>query len=334
MSSHAKPRTSTDLIEALRASLNNPPPLPGSGRTPERHRRLMQLGREDLSLARLAEAHWDAVAILAEAGRTPCEGAVYGVWAAEMPGKALELTPDGEGYTISGTKMFCSGAGLIDRALITAGRQLVDIDLRHHAVQDENGQLYLETAGWHTSAFALTNTATATFRGVPVEKDDLIGKAGFYLSRPGFWHGACGPAACWAGGAAGLVDWAMQQRRDDPHTLAHLGAMRSELWALEAVLDTAGREIDAEPQDADAAHVRALTVRHLVERACTDILRRLARAYGPHPLAFVGPVSQRYQELDLYVRQSHAERDLEALGRAVHAGNQAKLSQDAILASA
>jgi hypothetical protein len=28
-------------------------------------------------------------------------------------------------------------------------------------------------------------------------------------------------------------------------------------------------------------------------------------------------ISRRYQELDLYVRQSHAERDLEALGRVV-----------------
>jgi len=26
-------------------------------------------------------------------------------------------------------------------------------------------------------------------------------------------------------------------------------------------------------------------------------------------------IGRRYQELDLYVRQSHAERDLEALGR-------------------
>jgi hypothetical protein len=28
-------------------------------------------------------------------------------------------------------------------------------------------------------------------------------------------------------------------------------------------------------------------------------------------------ISRRYQELDLYVRQSHAERDLEKLGRDV-----------------
>lgn len=56
------------------------------------------------------------------------------------------------------------------------------------------------------------------------------------------------------------------------------------------------------------------TVRHLVEQACSDVLRRFARAYGPYPLAIHEETAQRYQELDLYLRQSHGERDLESLG--------------------
>ena len=52
-------------------------PLPGSGRTRERWAALADLAGEDLSLARLAEGHADALAILAEldaalaAGRKP-----------------------------------------------------------------------------------------------------------------------------------------------------------------------------------------------------------------------------------------------------------------------
>jgi hypothetical protein len=64
----------------------------------------------------------------------------------------------------------------------------------------------------------------------------------------------------------------------------------------------------------DKARILALSVRHLVEQFSTDILRRLTRAYGPHPLAFDEEVSRTYYELDLYLRQSHAERDLESLG--------------------
>jgi hypothetical protein len=297
------------LIDTLRATIGSPPPLPGSGKTAERHKFLFDLGRRNLSLARLAEAHWDAVAILAEARRQAVPGAIYGVWAAEIPGTSLTLS-DGALY---GVKPFCSGAGLIDRALVTVGQpshRLVDVDLR-------DGRLRIDSSGWHTNAFAETKTSTVTFDELPISDEDFVGPVDFYLSRPGFWHGACGPAACWAGGAAGLVDWAMRQTRNDAHTLAHLGAMRSSLWALEALLKAAGLEIDNNPGDARAAHIRALTLRHLVEVHATDILRRLPRAYGPHPLAIDETISTRYQELDLYLRQSHAERDLQALGAAI-----------------
>jgi hypothetical protein len=62
------------------------------------------------------------------------------------------------------------------------------------------------------------------------------------------------------------------------------------------------------------AEIRALSLRHLIEQICTDVLRRIPRAFGPFPLAMNEAISLRYQELDLYLRQSHAERDLERLG--------------------
>jgi hypothetical protein len=305
--------TGLELSARLRASLGETMPLPGHRDTPARHRRLMEIGRQDLSLARLAEAHWDAVAILAEAGRTPECGALYGVWASEIPNEPLLLETRGNGYVIIGKKMFCSGAGLVDHALVTVGRpahRLVDIDLGI-----TGGAVRFDDSDWKTTAFQEIRTSTASFAATPISDKDLIGDPGWYLERTGFWHGACGPAACWAGGASGLVDWALEQKRDDPHTLAHLGAMQSSLWALKSYLNSAGSEIDRRPEDFRAAKIRALTLRHLVEQECTNILRRLLRAYGPYPLAMNESTARRYQELDLYLRQSHAERDLETLGR-------------------
>lgn len=302
-----------ELLARVRALIAEPLPLPGKGHTAERHQRLFRAGREDLAVARLVEAHWDAEAILAEAGRAPEAGALYGVWAAEAPDKVLHAAATSGGFRVSGSKPFCSGAGMVDRALVTVKEpvpRLLDVDLR-------GGRVSFDDSSWKTNAFAETKTALATFEGVDVLERAVVGEEGFYLKRPGFWHGACGPAACWAGGAAGLVDWAIGQRRDDPHTMAHLGAMRAAVWSMEALLRLAGDEIDASWGDVNAGMVRALTVRHAVEQGCTDVLRRLARAYGPHPLAMEESIARRYQELDLYVRQSHAERDLEALGRAV-----------------
>ena len=136
---------------------------------------------------------------------------------------------------------------------------------------------------------------------------DLIGEPGWYLERPGFWHGACGPAACWAGGAAGLVDYAERQSRYDSHTIT-ISVRCTLLSGQPAYLDSAGNQIDVCPARQENSIIRALTVRHLVEQACTDVLRRLPRAYGPYPLAMDEDIARRYQELDLYLRQSHAER--------------------------
>jgi alkylation response protein AidB-like acyl-CoA dehydrogenase len=287
-------------------------PIPGRGETATRHKILYEVGREDLSLARLAEAHWDAVAILAEAGREPDPDVLYGVWAAEIPGKQMSYKGGGDGFTISGLKPFCSGAGIVDRALVTVAlpeHRLIDLDLR------QTGEsVSFDDSSWKTTAFAETKTATATFCNAEISKDDFVGGVGWYLSRPGFWHGACGPAACWAGGAAGLLDWALLQTRNDPHTRAHLGAIASSVWAVSSFLEKAGHEIDENPNNVLAAHVRALTLRHLIEQAGTDVLQRVPRAYGPYPLAMSDEVVTRHQELNLYLRQSHAERDLENLG--------------------
>ena len=49
-------------------------PSPGQGNPAMRHRILAELGRADLSMARLGAAHIDALAILHEGGREPLEG--------------------------------------------------------------------------------------------------------------------------------------------------------------------------------------------------------------------------------------------------------------------
>jgi alkylation response protein AidB-like acyl-CoA dehydrogenase len=275
----------------------------------------VEVGREDLTLAKLAEAHWDAVAILAEAGRIPVPLAIYGVWASEREGEGLELVSQGGSFSLFGTKRFCTGAGLIDRALVTVRvpeERLIEIGLRRRG-----DTIRFDDSGWKTSAFSQTRTATAVFDGISVWTDNLIGDPGWYLRRPGFWHGTCGPAACWAGGGLGLVDYARQQSREDPHSLAHLGAMQAAVWGMESYLKLAGSQIDQHWDDVCGARARALIVRHLVEQGCTGILQRLPRAYGPYPLAMEERTLRRYHELELYLRQSHAERDLELLGREI-----------------
>lgn len=303
-----------DRLRALHRNGTLSLPPPGTGSTAARHAALFELGRLDLSLARLAEAHTDALAIFTEAGQVAPVGRLYGVWASDGPVSLLRVSRADNGeIRIDGIKRYCSGARLLDAALVTAhdGDHVVLLNVPLQA-----SGLTIDTTEWAAPAFAGTTTASVSFDNVHLTEADLIGPADWYLTRPGFWHGALGPAACWAGGAAGLVDAARSLNKRDPHALAQLGALEAADWGLRAVLAQAAREIDADPHDmSHEAKRRALMARHLIERMCTEVLDRFGRATGPQLLAFDAPIAQRHAELALYIRQCHAERDLAAIPR-------------------
>jgi alkylation response protein AidB-like acyl-CoA dehydrogenase len=296
----------------LRAAGELALPLPGHGATALRHRMLLRCGSRDLSLARIAEAHTDALAILAEAGCAARSEAFYGVWASDGPASRLSAKRLVNGkWRLEGTKQFCSGATFLEAALVTAhdgeGVLLFDVPLGDPTVR-------AQPSLWKSAALADTATVTVEFSGVEIEAVERVGGLNWYLQRPGFWHGAIGPAACWAGGALSLIEAAAALCRKDAHSRAQVGALQALGWGLNAILEQSGREIDADPQDrAGEARVRALKVRHLIERACTEVLDRFGRATGPQLLAHDEKVARQYAALALYIRQCHGERDLETI---------------------
>lgn len=293
------------------------PPV-GEGETAGRWRALFALARDDVSVARLAEAHVDAVQILAESGRAADPARLLGVWASEGPDGPVEAEPrPGGGLRLRGAKAFCGGAGLVDDALVTA-RVAGSVALLLVPVADL-GPARIDRSGWATPALADTSTAVVDLTGLELDTDAVIGSDGWYTDRRGFWHGAIGPAACWAGIAAGLVDHAARHAGPDPHARAHLGALHAEQWAMEAALDRSGEEIDRSPGNTTTCRTRALTVRHLVDRGAAEVQERLGRALGPRPLVSDAEVIARDGALRIYRRQSHAERDLAALGGLISA---------------
>ncbi len=290
-------------------------PDPGCGRSADRLLALFEIARaHPVSVARLAEAHTDAVSILHEAGRRPRPDSLYGVWAsAGCDDVHVRDTARGAQF-LDGVKPFASGIGIVDRALVTVtgsacgARLLYDVGLDAASVR-------ATTDDWASAALHDSSTGAVEFVDHGVEPTDAVGGPDWYLDRVGFWHGACAPAACWAGAAAGLLGAAEERIDDDPHRRAHLGALRASVWAMQALLATAGREIDRCPDDAEAAQARAQSLRHTVERLATDLLDRFGRALGPRPFTTDAAVSQRWADTHLYLRQHHGERDLAELGR-------------------
>lgn len=301
-------------------------PLPGAGQTLTRWSLLAGLAADDLVVARLVEAHADAIAILAEIeGRGVPTGTRWGVWAAERPGSVLTAVPVGDGWLLDGVKPWCSGATLLTHALVTASPARADggkarpvNERRLFAVALDDQGVRPGPCEWAAAGMRGSDTRAVGFAGV---RGRPVGAAGDYLRRPGFWVGGIGVAACWYGGAAAVAE--PLRRRvaagDDPHAAAHLGGVDVALGASRDVVRAAAAAVDAEP---GFDHSRlARRVRATVAGAAAEVMTRVGRALGPAPLAHDRRHAQRVADLEVYIRQDHAERDLAELGTAVAAGD-------------
>lgn len=288
-------------------------PLPGSGQTLARFGRLAQVAGHDLRLCKLFEGHADALAIMAELDSPlPPLGSLWGMWAAEPPSAKLRVRRDGERLSVQGRKAWCSGAAVVSHGLVTAW----DEDDRQQLVAVPMAQpgVIVTDEGWNAVGMAATGSVDVVFDGA---WGLAVGGPGDYLSRPGFWQGGIGIAACWYGGAERLAQVLLEHcsTHAEPHALAHLGAVDSVLNGAACVLRDSARQVDLAPQ-ADARELAQRT-RACVEDTVEQVMRHVGRALGAGPYCKDPHFAQLMADLPVYVRQSHAERDLAGLGELV-----------------
>ena len=315
-------REFTRMVDAGELDL----PLPGSGDTRSRWHALAAIAERDLALARLAEGHTDALAILAELDSlgvrpkpAPQPGSRWGVWAAEPPGTTLEASRAADGtWLLKGTKAYCSGARVCTDALVTVR----DGDQRLLFAVPVGPGVAPKLDSWPAAGMNASDTLDLEFDSVPAT---LIGDSGAYLDRPGFQHGGIGVAACWYGGATAVAATllaAAGAHGPEPHTLAHLGVVDARLQGVSALLDRAARELDADPADKQGgAALRSKRVRAATEDAAMAVLHHVGRALGAGPLGHDRDHARNVTDLTVYLRQYHGERDLAGLGAALVAAS-------------
>lgn len=272
---------------------------------------LYDVGRVDLTLARLVEGHADAVRILAEAGCSARPG-LYGVWASRSAGTGLRAERVEGGCHLGGELRFASGVDVVDRALVTAS-----VDDGGHLLFDVAADRFRpDRTTWRTPAMDASRSFTVHADLVVTEPP--VGADGFYLGRRGFALGGLGVAAVWAGGARSVVDQvATGLSRFTPtgHQLRRVGLMAQQSWQARAVLDHVAALLDAD-QDHPVNGLVA-SARTTVVDACEQVGAEAGRVVGPGGLSTDERLARTLADLAVYVRQHHVDATLESRGRAV-----------------
>lgn len=288
-------------------------PLPGDGATLARWQALARVAAQDLGLCKLYEGHTDALAILHELGaEAPPPGSTWGVWAAEPPQARVRINArtSQQDVRLDGSKAWCSGAAVLSHALLTGWneegqQQLVAVALDQPGVR-------IGDSGWNAVGMAATGSVEVHFEQA---RAHCIGAAEGYLERPGFWHGGGGIAACWFGAAQALGEAlrAHCDARAEPHALAHLGALDAQLHAAACALRDGAGWIDRQPRANAEGQARRL--RAVCEAAAEAAILHVGHALGAAPYCLDPHLARLLADLPVYLRQSHAERDLAVLGR-------------------
>ena len=258
----------------------------------------------DLTIVKWFESHLDALSILHELGYDKTDG-LWAIWAAEGH-------PDPIYYQqgkISGTKAWCSGANIVDHALMTyrdknGQSQLLMVDLHQTGIQVDNGD-------WQAVGMQATDTGTVKFDQIPATN---VGTANAYLERVGFWHGAAGVAACWYGASVCLADYLVTAYQQKPHDYKamYLGKIASVLAVTRQYLCHVACLIDTQPQRSHELAIRQL--RSNVEQTARLVIETVGQALGAAPFCRNAHFARLSADLAVFIRQSHGAFDLQKIG--------------------
>jgi hypothetical protein len=297
----------TEEIVRLRAAGALSPPLPllNPGKADDLARLLGLVGRGNLSVGRILEAHLNALHLMARYQVHPDDGRLYALWVTDPPTDGLRIRRSGARVLLSGRKQFCSGAGHATGALVTA--RDADGDTRMLVLTLGMGETVTPLPS-PLQGMRAAVTGAVDFTGCEVSADRLLGRAGDYLREPDFSAGAWRGSAVALGGLIALIGHAAEQLRqsgrlDNPHGQARLGRAiiareTSRLW-----VEAAAR---AAEDDSAKTGYRVATVglaRIAVETACLDAMRLVQRSLGLSAFRQGNPVELICRDLSTYLRQ-------------------------------
>ena len=285
---------------------------------------LRLVGRANLSLGRIFEGHVNGARLVgwygtADQQRTLAgdlaQGALFGVWNTEPP-PGVTIRKAGEGWRLDGAKSYATGAGYIDRALITATDET---SARRMVLVDGADPQRADPSAWAVRGMRATRSGLYDLAGMTVGDAALIGGSQDYIAEPRFSTGAWRFTAVQLGGVERVLmllrDHLAAAESVDPVRAARFGEVLAEvrsayLWVREAAERAEGKDAGADT----IAFV--LMTRGVVERAGLAVMEAAARTVGTKAFFADHPIDQACRDLALYLRQPAPDQALDRSARA------------------
>lgn len=272
---------------------------------------LRLVGGANLGLGRIFEGHVNAVQLVHAYG-TPVQrarlagdlatGRTFGVWNTESaPGLTLARVPGG--WRLNGAKMFATGTGYLDRALVTArlaegGKQMVVVDLTGRGDR-------ADASGWAVRGMRGTVSGRFDFTGIIVDENALLGATDDYEREPRFSAGAWRFTAVQLGAIEALVRYLRSHllTSDKGEDVIQ----RTRFAGCAAAARTAGMWVVRAAQSAEAGGADAIPMvmltRGIVEDAGLAVMEATTRAVGTAAFFTANPIDRITRDLGLYLRQ-------------------------------
>lgn len=305
------------------------PPLAGGERfAGEAERNLAMLavlaeaGAGDLSVGRLFEGHLNALLLFDWYGSRQqllwlkaelSRGAWFGMWATEPP-PGVRIVGE-EKLRLAGCKIFASGAGGIDWAVVTA---CTDGQERRLVVIPADDPERTDLSEWRVRGMRASVSGRYDCADIAVSDANLLGRPGEYDREPRFTAGAWRFCAVQLGGIEALLaETARDMRpalREEALTrqrfaTAHIAASGARFWVEEAARKAA--------TEADDAILTARIARGVVEDAGLLAIETAARILGTRS-AFDGQRADKVaRDLSLYLRQANPDHARDEAAREI-----------------
>ncbi len=298
---------------------------------------LKHLGRGNLSVGRIYEGHINALQLIQTFGTetqmaryasdASDDQRLFAVWNTEAA-DGVQILPLGNGrYQLQGAKTFASGAGQVERPLITG--RLPDGGWQMIIVPMEQVQVEIDPTWWQPSGMRASASYRIDFSGVELTTEDLIGGPNDYRRQPWFSGGAIRFAAVQLGGAEALLNATRSHlqtlhRTEDPHQQVRLGEMAiaiesGSLWlgGAASIADHWLRAAEDSPQLQEQAPrfvAQANMTRSAIEQICLQVIQLTERSVGARGLLPPNPIERIIRDLTLYLRQPAPDAALANVG--------------------